>query len=146
MSALMSMAFVAAIIIAGMFGVLAYLRSKGLGAMRRSGRISVSDYLDIDKGRRLLLLRRDNVEHLVIIGSNGETVVETGIEPPSPSLAVPSPAAAGPAASLRPTPRRPLGPVFRTVPKRSEEAAGETARSSDAPADRDGRSEPELPA
>ena len=32
---------------------------------------------------KLMLIRRDDVEHLVIVGPTGETVVETGIKPPA---------------------------------------------------------------
>jgi len=44
-------------------------------------RLSVSEILPLDARRRLLLIRRDNVEHLVLIG-DGETVIEQGITPP----------------------------------------------------------------
>jgi flagellar protein FliO/FliZ len=40
--------------------------------------------MPIDPKRRLVLLRRDNVEHLVILGATGETIVETNITPPPP--------------------------------------------------------------
>jgi hypothetical protein len=49
----------------------------GVGA-----RLSVSEYQDIDKSRRLVLVRRDDVEHLLLIGGSQDVVVETGIESP----------------------------------------------------------------
>ncbi|MBW7836373.1 MAG: FliO/MopB family protein [Sphingomonadales bacterium] len=44
-------------------------------------RLSVSEILPLDARRRLMLIRRDNVEHLVLIG-DGETVIEQNITPP----------------------------------------------------------------
>lgn len=43
-------------------------------------RLKIVESLPIDGRRRAVLIRRDNREHLVILGANGETVVETGIE------------------------------------------------------------------
>lgn len=45
-------------------------------------RLGVIEAAQIDARRRLVLVRRDNVEHLVLLGPSGETVVETGIEAP----------------------------------------------------------------
>lgn len=44
-------------------------------------RLKIVEIMNIDPRRRLVLIRRDGVEHLVILGPTGETVVETGIAP-----------------------------------------------------------------
>ncbi len=71
----------------GLIGVLtALVRRYGLGMVStnmRKGqdrRLSLVEVLPIDAKRRAILLRRDDVEHLVIIGAESETVVETCIE------------------------------------------------------------------
>jgi Meckel syndrome type 1 protein len=46
---------------------------------RRGSRLGISEYREIDKQRRLVLVRRDGVEHLLLIGGNVDLVVETGI-------------------------------------------------------------------
>jgi len=46
---------------------------------RRGSRLGISEYREIDKQRRLVLVRRDGVEHLLLIGPNEDLVVETGI-------------------------------------------------------------------
>lgn len=46
-------------------------------------RIGLVEVTALDAKRRLVLIKRDNVEHLVILGHDGETVVETGITPPN---------------------------------------------------------------
>jgi flagellar protein FliO/FliZ len=44
-------------------------------------RLEIVETASVDGRRRLVLVRRDNVEHLLIIGQNSETVVETSIKP-----------------------------------------------------------------
>ena len=44
-------------------------------------RLKVVEALPLDARRRLVLLQRDNKQHLVILGPNGETVIETDIKP-----------------------------------------------------------------
>src|SRR5262249_31909838 len=46
---------------------------------RRGMRLGISEYYEIDKTRRLILVRRDNVEHLVLIGGSQDLVIEPGI-------------------------------------------------------------------
>jgi len=57
--------------------------SMGKGFGRAAGarpprRLDVVEILNIDARRRLILVRRDNVEHLVMIGER-DLVIETGI-------------------------------------------------------------------
>lgn len=54
----------------------------GLGQKRR---LKIVEITPLDGRRRLVLLRRDDREHLVILSTTGETVVETGIIPPTDS-------------------------------------------------------------
>ena len=42
-------------------------------------RLKIVEYLPLDHRRRMVLVRRDDKDHLLILGPNGETVVETGI-------------------------------------------------------------------
>ncbi|MBL3677575.1 MAG: FliO/MopB family protein [Alphaproteobacteria bacterium] len=44
-------------------------------------RLSITASLPLDARRRAVLLKRDGVEHLVILGPGGETIVEIGIQP-----------------------------------------------------------------
>ncbi|RTL71606.1 MAG: hypothetical protein EKK41_09080 [Hyphomicrobiales bacterium] len=45
-------------------------------------RLGVSEHAMVDSRRKLLLIRRDNVEHLVLTGGPVDLVIETGITPP----------------------------------------------------------------
>jgi flagellar protein FliO/FliZ len=42
-------------------------------------RLEVIDYANVDGKRRLLLIRRDDVEHLIMTGGPVDMVIETGI-------------------------------------------------------------------
>jgi hypothetical protein len=46
---------------------------------RRGARLAISEYHEVDKTRRLVLIRRDEVEHLLMIGGAQDLVIETGI-------------------------------------------------------------------
>ena len=64
-------ALVALIFILRAFG----RRSRG----RKGMRLGIVEYCEVDQTRRLVLLRRDNVEHLVLIGGNQDMLVEGNI-------------------------------------------------------------------
>lgn len=46
------------------------------GAKRR---LKLVEHLPLDHRRKLVIIRRDNKEHLLVLGPNGETVVEANI-------------------------------------------------------------------
>ena len=48
-------------------------------AKNRVPRLSITDFKDIGDKRHLILARRDNVEHLILIGGPNDLVIETGI-------------------------------------------------------------------
>lgn len=67
-----------------LFIVLWLLRSRGpspfvRGGRNRQPRLQVLDAAAVDTRRRIVLIRRDNVEHLVMIGGPTDIVIETGI-------------------------------------------------------------------
>jgi len=59
-------------------------------------RIEIVEIAPIDSKRRLLLVRRDRTEHLILLGATNDLVVETGIAaPPDPSPPAPQTGPAG---------------------------------------------------
>lgn len=104
----------------------------GNGVRGRNRRLAVVDTLVLDQKRQLMIIRRDNVEHVILTGGAQDLVIETGIaiaetpvaaparRPAAPTAPVQRPAAAGPAPvveSVRPaTPVAPVAPVA-PVPK-----------------------------
>lgn|GEM_PF-3013573 len=60
--------------------VAVLLRRTGLAPkLGRARRLSLIEALPLGPRHRLILVRRDNVEHLLLIGPQGDVVVETGI-------------------------------------------------------------------
>lgn len=47
------------------------------------GRLGIVAVQSVDTRRRLVLIRRDDREHLILIGPTRETVIETGIKAPT---------------------------------------------------------------
>ncbi|WP_375408982.1 hypothetical protein, partial [uncultured Methylobacterium sp.] len=81
-----------AIIFVVIFAVLAALvllirrfTGRGLGSATKSGslprqpRLGIVDVYELDRQRQLILLRRDNVEHLLLVGGPNDVVVERNI-------------------------------------------------------------------
>ena len=60
-------------------------RLVSVGGKRR--RLAVVEVLPLDAKRRLVLLRRDGAEHLVLIGLGGDVVIERGIGAPAADAA-----------------------------------------------------------
>ena len=116
---LAALAICAVLIIAILIYKLINQRVRG----RRGSRLGINEYHELDKTRRLVLVRRDGMEHLLLIGGPQDVVIETGIdsgamaelshvEPvnePIPIRQAPRPAIFG---SRRP-PLRPVEPSMR---------------------------------
>ncbi|WP_319533476.1 flagellar biosynthetic protein FliO [uncultured Cohaesibacter sp.] len=85
--------------------------SSRVGREGADPRLSVKEAIQIDHKRRLVLIRRDNVEHLVLIGGENDLLVEHHIPPLPHALQQPGPQS-GP--MMRPAPARP-GPAEQAV-------------------------------
>ncbi len=49
-------------------------------------RLKIVEFLPIDHRRKLVLIRRDNKEHLIVLGPSGETLVESDITAPEEKI------------------------------------------------------------
>lgn len=105
------------------------------GGRNRKARLAVMDATAVDTNRRLVLVRRDDVEHLLLIGGASDIVVERDIRlthqkrpvlagsdhheaqtrPPAPEQQAPRPAQPRHAPAPAPTPR-PAPPAARPAP------------------------------
>lgn len=91
--AALALGIVIALIIA--FG--AVLRRFGDRVPKRAGkRLAVTESLAIDPRRRLVLVRIDEREHLLLLGPGGDIVVGSGAAPAPESPASPPAGTAGP--------------------------------------------------
>src|SRR5450830_45846 len=78
--------FIAFLVVLALIGLTAWLvrrfganRLGGGSARGRQPRLAVIDAATVDGRRRLVLVRRDNVEHLLMIGGPTDIVVEPNI-------------------------------------------------------------------
>ncbi|MGP2492257.1 hypothetical protein ACTDI4_11595 [Mesorhizobium sp. PUT5] len=96
------------------------------GGRNRKTRLAVMDATAVDSHRRLVLVRRDDIEHLLLIGGPTDVVVERDIRL-VPARRQPPPAEHGnphPAAPPRPRAPQPApAPVHRQVPAGQQYAA-----------------------
>jgi len=102
--------FLAFLIVLGLIGATAWaVRRFGAGrlgggsARGRQPRLAVVDYASVDGRRRLVLVRRDNIEHLMMIGGPTDVVVEANIV--RATAAAPRDIGARPTAGLDALPR-----------------------------------------
>lgn len=118
------------------------------GGKSREPRLMVLDAAAIDPKRRLVLIRRDDIEHLIMIGGPTDIVIESGIADRSKPAtqgrgvvagdlaappAVTTPVAEGrqtPAIERRPEPARPAAPM---QPEKPAPAPVETRAATPAP-------------
>lgn len=88
----------ALVLVLGLIGATAWaVRRLGLAghlpiAAGRARRLGVVEAAPLDTKLRLVLVRRDAAEHLLVLGPEGAVVVERGIEAPAPAPAVAKPA------------------------------------------------------
>ncbi|MEE4011768.1 hypothetical protein V1T76_06895 [Roseibium sp. FZY0029] len=67
-----------------LFGLFIFILKRLMGASapqsrNRQPRIAIMDSATVDARRRLLLIRRDNIEHLILVGGPSDVVVEQNI-------------------------------------------------------------------
>jgi hypothetical protein len=147
--------FIAFMVVLGLMGTCAWLiqrfRGTGLTAIANRGRqprLAVIDSANVDGRRRLILVRRDNVEHLLMIGGPTDVLVEPSIVRAGATRDLPSarPATGGADTLSRPLPlgegstwplqpqsepaRPARQPVANEEPHRSEPPLEPAARAS----------------
>jgi flagellar protein FliO/FliZ len=80
------------VLVVGLIFAVAWIAKRlGLGgrivSSRGKRRLSVQEVLPLDGKRRLVLVKRDGIEHLLLIGMNDDLVVERGIAAPQDKVA-----------------------------------------------------------
>lgn len=102
------------------------------GGRNRRARLAVIDATAVDSSRRLVLVRRDNVEHLLLIGGQTDIVVEQGIRPDHAAQAaprtLPRQRESAPAAAQPPLRARPAEPQQQAASSAAAQAAAPAAR------------------
>jgi flagellar biogenesis protein FliO len=88
--------------------------ASGNVARGRNKRLSVVDSLALDPKRHLLIVRRDDVEHLILVGGPQDVVVETGIAVPEEQATQPTRRPVPMVGSRRPVPNKQTAPAVDT--------------------------------
>jgi flagellar protein FliO/FliZ len=116
----------AAIVVGAIWIVRAYLNGTppriSFFGPRAEPRLAVVDHANVDGRRRLVLVRRDNIEHLIMTGGPVDVVIETGI--PARPVITPSDAIEPQPAT---PPALPAQPVFTRAPRTLGTATAGTA-------------------
>jgi flagellar protein FliO/FliZ len=85
--------FAALLLVLGLVGAAALATRKfgvpGLTRPAKSRRIHIVETLMLSPRQRIAIIRRDDVEHLVMITPTGATVIETGIAAPATTETAP---------------------------------------------------------
>jgi flagellar protein FliO/FliZ len=75
--------FVLALIGAAAFALRAFgFMTPGGNRNKAERRMTIVESLMLDPRRRVLIVRRDNVEHVLLLGMSGETILERAIKLP----------------------------------------------------------------
>ena len=61
------------------FGMLPRVTRRKKGSGKPGKRLGIVEIAPIDAKRRLILVRRDDVEHLIVLGIGSELLIESGI-------------------------------------------------------------------
>lgn len=122
-------AILALVVVLVLLGILRLVRRMRAGTYvaggrNRKARLSIMDAAAVDADRRLVLVRRDDVEHLLLVGGNSDIVVERDIRisgqsrrvTPTVETAEDEPAAVSPARPVSATPRPVVTPAPAPVP------------------------------
>ncbi len=117
-------ALLALAVVAGIWVLRSYMNGQSPTAAffgpRPEPRIGVVEQASVDGRRRLLLVRRDGVEHLIMTGGPVDVVIETGIGDPRPRPETVEMPQAAPVFTRQP---RAFGqqPLAQTTPDRAAE-------------------------
>ena len=101
----------------------------GMFGNKSQNRLGVIEAAAVDNKRRLVLVRRDNVEHLIMIGGTSDILVEAGINRSAPAPRPPQPqspksmATSAPAQKTAPAP----APTPARAPAPTQSAAPQAA-------------------
>lgn len=89
-SAAFALGIVVVLIVLGVWLLKLLFNASGKVGRGRNRRLAIVDSLSIDPKRQLVIVRRDDVEHLILIGGPHDMVIETGIAQPEQAAAQPT--------------------------------------------------------
>ncbi|WP_224702859.1 flagellar biosynthetic protein FliO [Devosia aquimaris] len=121
-TALFALGIVLVLIVLGVWLLKLLFNASAKVSRGRNRRLAIVDSMSIDPKRQLLIIRRDDVEHLILTGGPQDVVIETGIaiaeQPAAQPTRRPIPSVPGrkPASGAKPVPPQPA-PAPATAPR-----------------------------
>jgi len=91
-TSVLALGIVLVLVVLGLWLLKLVTRSTASVGRGRNRRLSVIDHMQVDAKRQLLIVRRDDVEHLILTGGPQDLVVEAGIPVERPPVAARRPA------------------------------------------------------
>lgn len=128
LTAVIALGLVLVLIVLGLWVLKLFFRASNRLVQGRGRRMMVLETIQLDARRQLILVRRDEVEHVILTGGPQDVVVESGIpvdrvsQPRRPGAAAstamvtPSPAPAPPQTTDMPAPSRPVSEALSAGP------------------------------
>jgi flagellar biogenesis protein FliO len=86
LTVLLSLGIVVVLIVAGVWVLKLIMNMSNNAGRGRARRLHVIETATLDQKRKLMLVRRDNVEHLIMTGGAQDVVIENGIAVPPPTI------------------------------------------------------------
>jgi hypothetical protein len=117
-----------------------------VGGKNRKTRLAVMDATAVDSHRRLVLVRRDDIEHLILIGGPTDVVVEQNIRAGVAQQAARRPGPPEDAPEPAPRPRPPVANVPAQPQSQPRPAEQQAPRRAQAPLPAPARAAPPAPA
>ena len=90
LTALFALGAVIVLILLGVWLLKLVFNVSSNGVRGRNRRLAIVDSLVLDQKRQLLIIRRDNTEHLILVGGPQDVVVEAGFAAPEAPAAQPT--------------------------------------------------------
>lgn len=106
-NAVFALGIVLVLIVLGLWALKLVFRASTDMSRGRNKRLNVVDSVMLDTKRQMFIVRRDNVEHVILTGGPQDVVVESGIaveRPVAPALRRPLPSVPAPVAAPEPAP------------------------------------------
>ena len=114
LNAVLALGIVLILIVLGLWALKLLTKASSTVGRGRNRRLMVVDQLPLDTKRQLLIIRRDNVEHLILTGGPQDVVIETGIAVEHGAMRS--------SQSRRPAPAKPAAPPHAAAPQTPQRA------------------------
>ena len=126
LNAAFALGIVLVLIVLGLWGLKLLSNATGrLGGTRK--RLMVVDKAQVDGKRQVVIIRRDNVEHVIMTGGPQDLIIESGVVAPQPTPPLAARRPQRPAAPP-PRPEQPTAPAEHKVPREAVDRLRDLAR------------------